>query len=350
MIIFIVIIGLSLLILFHELGHFFVAKLSGMRVDEFGIGFPPRIWGKKIGNTLYSVNALPFGGFVKIAGENGNEKEGQKQEDIFTSKPIWKRSAVILAGVTMNFIIGWFALSAVFVVGIPEHLMISDVANDSPAAIAGIEQGDVVLRATHNEFVLTDPIPLDDFISSVKTSYESDVELELQRGSEMVTVSLRGREIPPVGEGSLGIGLVEIGAAPLPFFTGILEGFLTAGAFLGTMISFFIEFFSKVFVDPSIVKNVAGPVGIVSIASQAGSLGLVYLINLFAIISLNLTVLNLIPFPALDGGRFVLLIVEKIKGSPLSTRVQQVVNAFGFVVLIALMVVVTIQDIGKLLS
>lgn len=345
----IVIIGLSLLILFHELGHLVVAKLFGMRVDEFGIGFPPRLFGKKIGKTIYSINALPFGGFVKIAGENGGEENEQNHGDTFTTKPIWKRSAVILAGVTMNFVIGWFALSAVFFVGIPEHLMVSDVAQDSPAAIAGIEQGDVILQSLHAGVVLADPVPLDDFIGSVKTSYERDVELTLQRGNEVLSVSLKGRENPPAGEGSLGVGLVEIGAAPLPFFESIGEGFLTAGAFLGTMVSFFIEFFSKIFVDPSIVKSVAGPVGIVSIASQAGSLGLVYLINLFAIISLNLTVLNLIPFPALDGGRFIMLIVEKIKGSPISLRVQQGVNAFGFLILILLMVVVTVQDIGKLL-
>ena len=164
MTILIVIISLSLLILVHEAGHFFAAKFFGVRVDEFGLGFPPRIFGKKIGETTYSINLLPLGGFVKIYGEDSTGEPGgldANQEDkkrTFSSQPAWKKSVIILAGVVMNVILGWLALSLVFLAGAPKHLAIADVALDSPAREAGLEAGDIILGVEYKGGILKDPV------------------------------------------------------------------------------------------------------------------------------------------------------------------------------------------------
>ncbi len=343
-----VIIGLSALILGHEAGHFFVAKWFRIRVDEFGFGFPPRLWGKRIGETTYSVNLLPFGGFVRIHGEDG--ADGVEDAHSFTSQPVWKRSAVVLSGVAVNFLLGGLLLAVVFTAGTPRHLMVADVASGSPAAAGGIESGDVITRATATGITLTDPVPTDEFIAIAKRSIDEPIRLVLQRGQKTVEVALVGRANPPPGQGSLGIELIGIGTASVPFPKSLADGFAAAGSDTGEIAAGFVALFGKLFVSPQVIETVSGPVGIVTLASQASALGFIYLLQLMAIISLNLTVLNLIPFPALDGGRFLFLLFEKVKGTPIPLQFQRVVNAIGFVALVALMVAVTVQDVGRLIK
>lgn len=347
MIILLVVIGLSILILVHELGHFLVAKFFGIKVEEFGLGFPPRIFGHKIGETLYSINLLPFGGFVRIYGEGG-ELPLSDDKRSFAGQPIWKRSATILAGVVMNVLLGWFLLSIIFTIGSPEHLMISEVADDSPAAAIGLKTGDVIIEAKLNEIAFKDPIKSDAFIGFVKDSQGQEMILSVKRGKDILDFAVTGRINPPAGQGSLGVALVEIGFPPSPPFQSIFKGLTSTFNTLRLIAFGFLNFFLKIFVSPEIIESVAGPVGIFLVASQAGSLGIIYLFQLMAIISLNLAVLNLIPFPALDGGRFLFLIIEKIKGSPISKKYEQAINAVGFVFLVVLMILVTIQDIGRI--
>lgn len=346
MIIVLVIISLSILILAHELGHFLTAKLFNARVDEFGLGFPPRIFSKKVGETIYSVNAVPFGGFVKIHGEDGEDLEARERS--FGGKTILKKSIIILAGVGMNVVFGWFVLSGVFMIGAPEHLVVSDVAPESPAALAGLKSGDLISKITFEGSILSDPIESGAFIEFVKNTPGGTFAVDLKRGRDVVSVVLSGRENPPAGQGSLGIGLVEIGFERMSFFAAAAKGFLATGEMLFLIAKSFGELFTRAFYDISVFQSISGPVGIVAVAASASSLGLVYLMQLMALISLNLAVLNLIPFPALDGGRFLFLLIEKIKGSPMSRKFQVAVNGVGFALLIALMVIVTVQDIGKL--
>lgn len=355
MTILIVIISLSLLILVHEAGHFFAAKFFGVRVDEFGLGFPPRIFGKKIGETTYSINLLPLGGFVKIYGEDSTGEpggpNGTNQEDerrTFSFQPAWKKSVIILAGVVMNVVLGWLALSLVFLAGSPKHLAIADVALDSPAREAGLEAGDIILGVEYEGGALEDPVKSEDLISVMKNAPASEVILSILRsGDEELRVVLSGRASPPEGEGPLGVALIDIGFDKKGFFGSVVEGFKTTGRMLGLITVSFYNIITRIFVAPEILNSLTGPIGIFVIAKEAGALGLVYLMQISALISLNLAVLNLIPFPALDGGRFLMIIIEKIKGSPVPQKFQMAANAFGFVLLIVLMVFVTIKDVGR---
>jgi len=346
MIILIVVISLSILILAHEFGHFLAAKAFGVRVDEFGLGFPPRMLGKKIGETTYSANLLPFGGFVKIYGEDG---EDEKKDRNFVSQPFLKKSAIILAGVFMNIVLGWLVLSIIFMIGAPEHLMISAVQSGSPADTAGLKESDVILSARFAEKVLSDPIKSDDFISLVKSAEGKVMEIKIKRGEETFDFSLKGRLNPPLGQGSLGLNLSEIGFKRESIFKSFGKGLETSWLTLKLVVVGFIDFFSKIFVSPKVMQTITGPVGIFKIAAESGTLGIIYVFELMAFISLNLAVLNLFPFPALDGGRFLFLVIEKIKGSPLPKRFQLIVNAVGFAALIFLMIAVTIQDITRIL-
>ncbi len=349
MIILYVIIGLSLLILVHELGHFFVAKISGVRVDEFGFGYPPRLFAKRYGETEYSVNALPFGGFVKIHGED-IAKIDDADPDFrrsFAYQPAWKRSAIILAGVFMNVIFAFILLSLVFMIGSPSHMGIASVMGGSPAEKAGIETGDIGLTASAGEEILSDPISTEEFIALVDRNKGGELALTIQRGEEVFEKTVLARENPPEGEGSIGVALVDMGIEKKGFFGAAWEGMKTTVILLGRIAVGFYNIITGIFNNPEIIKNIAGPVGIFVITKQAGSVGLVYLIQLLAIISLNLVILNLLPFPALDGGRFLFILIEKIKGSPVSNKFQMAANALGFLLLIALMIIVTIKDIGR---
>ncbi len=346
MIILIVLISLSILILVHELGHFLSAKIFGVRVHEFGFGFPPKILGKKIGETTYSLNLLPFGGFVKIHGEDGEETQDKQS---FANQSVIRRSIIVLAGVFMNILLGWLILSAVFAIGSPRHLAISGISEESPAATANLKSGDLILEAKFNEHILKDPIPVNEFINLVKSAEKNTITLKIKRGEAISEISLRGRSNPPPGQGSLGLSLLEIGFAKEPIFKSLAKGTAATLETLKLVTLGFFNFFSKLFVTPQIIETVTGPIGIFTLATQAGSFGIVYLFELIAFISLNLAVLNLIPFPALDGGRFLFLLIEKIKGGPVPRKFQLIVNAVGFVALIILMVIVTVKDITKIL-
>ncbi len=359
--IFIVIISLSILVLIHELGHFLTAKFFGVKVEEFGFGFPPRIFGKKIGETVYSLNLLPFGGFVKIFGEDGEIRSknstnthSDKIRELglsgnFSAQPIWKRSVIVLAGIFMNVILGWLILSGVFMVGSPEHLMLNDVIKNSPAEIAGLKLGDIVLEAKSGNIVFKDPIKSEDFVPFVKSNVGGIFEVKILRDKQFLDFKILGRENPPPGEGALGVSLVDIGFPKENFFLGLWSGLNKTLMMLKLMLFSFFQLFSQIFIHPEIVGSITGPVGIYSIATQAGSLGIIYFLELIALISLNLAVLNFLPFPALDGGRFLFFLIEKIKGTPLSSRFQMIANTVGFVFLVGLMLIVTVQDVLKLM-
>lgn len=342
-----VIIGISFLIFGHELGHFLSAKFFGVRVDEFGFGFPPRLFGKKVGDTVYSVNALPFGGFVRIHGEDtvaGEERDPRS----FASQPVWKRGVVMLAGVFMNFVIGWLILSAVFMAGIPSHLGVLDTAPGSPAAEAGIKAGDFIVAAAHNDNKLSDPVSAESFVSFVDRAGTDELTLTLDRGGEKISVSLRGRENPPKGEGSLGVGISDTGVPSSSFFGGLGKGAEEMANMTKLIAAGFVSLIGNAFTNPSVLKEVAGPVGVVSIASKASGLGFVYFLQFLGLLSANLVVLNLLPFPALDGGKFLFLLYEKARRKPAPEKVQMAVNVGGFALLILLMLLVTVQDVVRL--
>ena len=343
----IVFFGLSLLILLHEAGHFFAAKYFGLSVEEFGFGYPPRITAWKRGETEYSLNWLPFGGFVRIAGENdriqGAEHLAQIPEDkkqhFFFGQKAWKRSVVILAGVAVNFLLGWFLLSALFMVGTPKALIVTGVQSGSPAQIVGLEAGDVLL----------DYASAESFIQFINAHRGEVVQLKVLHHNEEKMIEATPRKEVGQNEGALGVMLGEAGIARESFFAALRDGLLQSGIIFWQTILSFGDLLKAIVVQRTIPEGVSGPVGIFSIAQETGKLGLVYLVQLLALISINLCVLNLMPFPAVDGGRFFLILVEKIKGSPISLKTEAWINGLGFIFLILLIGGITVRDILKLL-
>lgn len=335
MTILIVIIGISLLILIHEFGHFLVAKKMGLLVEEFGFGFPPRLFSKKIGETTYSLNLLPFGGFVKIFGEDPLATATAGQERSFAAQPAWKRALIIVAGVLMNFLLGWLLMSIIFMIGTPKAILIAEVLPGSPAEVTGIMPQDQILGFEKAK----------DFIDFVNKNRGKEIALDISRGGEELSFKV----IPRVeGEGPVGVSLVEAGVDKQPFFLAIWEGLKTAGFIVAAIFGAFLNLIWGFLTQGKVLVDFVGPIGIFGVASQAGELGFLYLVQLIAMISLNLTVLNIFPFPALDGGRLLFVLIEKIKGSPLSQNFERAANTAGFILLLLAMIAITIRDITRL--
>lgn len=363
LIIILVILGLSLLILGHEAGHFFVAKLFGLKVDEFGFGFPPRIFSwrsrnKKMiegtlretqGETEYSLNWLPFGGFVRISGERGElaimdgSKDIAKNEDdkkrLFYAQPTWKKSLIVLAGVFINFILGWLLISVAFMIGTPQALIIVGIQPESPAATAGIMTNDVLRDFKDSQ----------SFINFVNENRGKEISIAVLRGGREINIDVTPRVKTAENQGAIGVELQEGGAPREAPLMALWDGLLSAGILVWLTLIAFGALIKELFVHASLLPGVVGPVGIFGVAEETGKLGLTYLLQFMGIISINLTVVNLIPFPALDGGRFLMVIIEKIKGSPLSEKVEATINGFGFAFLLLLMVLLTVRDVKGLL-
>ncbi len=332
---------LAVLILIHEFGHFLAAKACGMRVDEFGIGFPPRITGVRKWGTLFSVNWVPLGGFVKIAGEDGGGYvDDQSAHDTFWSKPIWQRILVLAAGVAMNFLLGWLLLSMVYAVGTPQRVIVSDVSPNSPAAAAGFMQGDLLKGfATPQSFI--------DYVDAHKGQVTSFTIV--RAGQEKILTAIP-RQNPPAGEGALGIALAGGGAPGEPVWKAMRDALVGAGEMFGIIYLMLFKIIGQAFGGTNVLQYVSGPVGIFQATADAAGIGWAYLLNLVALISINLAALNIFPFPALDGGRVVFLVYEKLRGKPASAKLQEIVNGVGFALLIALLAFVSFKDVIRLIK
>jgi len=332
----IVLIGIVFVIILiagHELGHFIAAKGFGLRVDEFGIGFPPKIYSRKKGETKYSINALPFGGFVRIHGESTKEEEGLEDPGrSFVHQPAWKRVAIILAGVFMNFLIGWIAFSVVFTAGIPTRVFIEDVSPGSPAAEAGIKAGELLVGYSSSE----------EFVMVVNENIGDEIVVN---GKYVVP-----REDFPEGEGPLGVVLLEGGSEKQGFGRSTILGLTEASKTTGLIAKSFGNVIKGLFTGNfEVAGQVSGPVGVFKILGDTAELGVVSLVQFLGLISLNLVVINMIPFPALDGGRFLFIVVEKLIGRRIDRKFEAIVNGIGILLLLSIMVIVTARDIIKIL-
>ncbi|MBU4284650.1 RIP metalloprotease RseP [Patescibacteria group bacterium] len=355
-IVFILILGV--LIFAHELGHFISAKKAGVKVEEFGFGFPPRIFSFKRKETIYSLNLIPLGGFVKILGETSEEKRS-RSKFAFHNKPIWQRALILVMGVLMNLLVAVILLSIVHAIGIPSfvegneanyrnvQIQIVDIAKDSPAQESGIKIGDALLFMSHgNEKAEIKEV--EEVQKFVAFHVGQEIIIEIKRGSEILQKNIVPRINPPEGEGALGVAMLKTGLISYPWYKAILKGFEATGRMFVTMIEMLWLLLKTLILKGTMISDVAGPVGIATLTFQMVQLGWVYVLQFTAILSINLALLNILPFPALDGGRLLFLLIEKIKGKPIKVRTERIANTLGFAILIGLMLIVTLRDVIKL--
>lgn len=355
---------LAVLVLVHECGHFLLAKRFGIRVDEFGLGFPPKIWGKKFGETEYTINWIPFGGFVRIFGENPDDDStnGPDAKRAMMHKPRWKQAIVLFGGILFNFIFAWVLISFAFATGVPAsredyagysdritdtRIAITQVSSLSPAEKAGIKAGDSIVKVTAGTIVvegeaLTIPVIKDAITRSGKA-----ITLDLKRGDEVTSIEVLPEQGIIEGMYAIGIAMEDVGTLNLPAHLAIYEGGkFTAHMIAGVSVGLYELVAGFVKGNPDL-SSIAGPVGIAGLVGDAAKLGITYLLMFTALISINLGVINLVPFPALDGGRLFVLLLEAIRRKPLKARVLNMMNTVGFVVLLMIMLLVTFKDLFK---
>ncbi len=370
---FIVILGV--LIMAHELGHFVTARIFKTRVYEFGFGFPPRVvgvykdkdgkrkwvWGKKFkadqaSNTVYSLNLIPVGGFVQIKGENATEI---KEPDSFGAKKIWQRAIMLSAGVFMNVILCAVLLAICFNIGAPtildkvaqgyakdikdEKIQIISVNKDSPAELAGLQINDALLSLDGN--AISEVEEVQKYIAMRENQV---VELEVLRNNKIIKAIAApqildtSNKIPVIG-----IGLVKTGIVSYPWYSSIWLGIQGTYNLLIALFVALAGIIKSIFTTGEMTVELAGPIGIAVFTGQMVNLGIVYVLQFAALLSLNLALINFLPFPALDGGRVVFLIIEKIRGQEINQKIENIVHTVGFAVLMILIIFITYKDLTR---
>jgi regulator of sigma E protease len=428
-IVFIVILGL--LIFVHEFGHFITARKSGIKAEEFGFGFPPRIfgiqllkgkkiekiseeedldvevssyegkkgekiikevlvnrtkeidrvvnvkkwrfiWGKRDtekewaaipglkADTIYSINWIPLGGFVRIKGEDGSSAN---EADSFAAKGAGKRILVLAAGVIMNFVLAWFLISAALMIGAPQpvddnqtsgnvldsKIQVSQVVTGSPAEQSGFKIGDEVIHCVGNLAICNRRFTnIKDVQSYILENKGKEITLSIKRGSQYLELKVLPRIDYPEDQGPMGIALAQTQIIRYPWYEAIGRGITATYDLIVLIVTTLFEVIRNLLLGHRAGMEVTGPVGIAIMTKQVTELGLVYILQFAAILSINLGIINILPFPALDGGRILFILIEKIKGAPVSQRVEQAIHSSGFILLIMLMLFVTFRDLVKI--
>lgn len=353
MIILIFLLILTILVLVHEFGHFIIAKKMGVKVEEFGIGLPPRLFGIKKGETLYSVNLLPLGGFVKLYGEEYSESGKKDKNRAFVNKTPWQKTLIILGGVIGNFLLGWFIFSYLVTQGIAvptNKVIIEKVTKNSPAQIAGLKEKDVITKLIPQDLPQIALSSSEDLIAQTKKLAGRTIGLEIKRNGKTFLTKIIPRINPPVGEGPLGIAITSSIEKKYPWYIapyyGLIEAFnitFKIAAELGKLILGLITF-QKPRVD------VAGPIGIANLAGQAVRFGRNAFLQFLGLLSLNLAIINILPFPALDGGRLIFVLYEGFTKKKPNKNIEKYTNLIGFIMLLSLAALITVNDIIKLVK
>ena len=346
---------LGFLVLAHELGHFLTARKLGVAVEEFGLGFPPRLVSKKIKNTIYSLNLIPLGGFVKIKGEDGQDRA----PDSFVSQSVALRMIIIVAGVTMNLLAAWLVITILFLVGAPgeitadanpayikeKRVLVTMVLPDSPAFASGIAVGDKILNA--NGLPIDSPANLQEAITQ---SNGQEMVLRVQRQARQLELKATPRLMSldrSEEKTSIGVGLVTVGKIKLPPHLAVWQGAKTTGKYLARITAGLANIFKNLWKGNGLGEDIGGPVAIAVVVGGATEQGFSQVLLLTAILSLNLALINILPFPALDGGRLIFLLAEKIRGRPSREVVEAWFHQIGFALLILFAVFITYRDLVR---
>jgi regulator of sigma E protease len=344
----------TVIIAVHEFGHYLTARLLGMKVLEFAFGFPPRIAAIRHAGIDYSINAIPFGGFVRILGQDDFtiHQAGEGDPGSFVSKPWWAQAIVLAAGVTMNIVLALVVLTIAFSVGTQMStgdVRVRSVASDSPAQKAGIQVGDIV-RAIDGRPITRSGDLVRYVTSQAKVHPDQEVTLEIERnGRPLAPIKAIPRAEPPEGEGPLGIGLEEVqGERALP----LADAFREAASLSGQVVVQIAELPGQLLAPRTAAggPTVGGPIEIFRITGQVAQSGIPNLLKLVGVLSVNLAVLNIVPFPGLDGGRLFFVLLRGIFRVRLSPQAEAAIHAVGFVLLLLLLVVVSIADIRRVVG
>lgn len=346
------IIILGILIFVHELGHFMVARWSGVAVEEFGFGFPPRIFGIKRDSTTYSINWIPFGGFVRLQGEQADET---KRPDSFVQARFSRQLSIMIAGVFMNALLAWLLLSITLIVGvktdsanIPNNHQaiisapyIEAIVNDATAAgTAGLKNGDIVRSINGQALTTTEQV-----ISFTKDNNYPPLVIEVQRNNDvrLINVVARRENDRPI----YGFGLQSLATVRYPWFMTPWYGLTTTVDMIGQTAVGFGKMLHDLVTTAKVSSDVSGPVGIAVLTGQIVQYGFIATLQFMAILSVSLAVVNILPLPALDGGRAFFVIIGKIRGRPVNTQIEGTIHTIGFYLLLLIILLISIRDVSK---
>lgn len=356
---------LGLLVIVHEIGHFILARVFKIGVDEFGIGFPPRLFGFRRGETLYSINWIPIGGFVKIKGVVGGDQmdsptdlaatQDSTKGASFSDKPIWQRFLILFAGIGMNLVLAIVLFALGYIIGMPSAtydlppgasisepaVVIVDFTPEATADEAGLQIGDIIHSVDDQTVTTADDLQV--FFGQLSTP--ETVEVTVERGKDNLVV--QEVQTIPLENGKFGLGtyFAETGIVKLPWYQAVWFATIQTFELTKTIILALVGVIAGLFTSEQVDSSLSGPLGIASLTHQATQLGFVYVLQFAALLSINLAIFNLFPFPALDGGRIAFLLYEIIARRPINPRVEAVIHNVGFILLLLIIVAVTIKDV-----
>lgn len=350
---FLFILVLLILVLVHEAGHFFAARMGGVAVDEFGFGFPPRAFGFRHGKTLYSLNWLPLGGFVKLKGEEGQNAD---DPDSFAYASIGRRAWIIAAGVVMNVILAASLLTVTFTIGVTTVLMdsldatavvktswvrVDRVLPGTPAMESGIRAGETIraINGTHVTSIL-------EVQQSIAAHAQKSMEITLENDDhETRVVAVQPVLIPGADRPSIGVELLPLGTIQYPWYIAPWKAIEATFWILVEIVRSLGGLLVQLVVHQTVPADVAGPIGIAVTTGQAARLGFERLLFFVAVLSLNLAVINILPIPALDGGRLLFLVIEAVRRRPVTRALENRIHVIGMVALLTLILLVTYRDL-----
>lgn len=360
---------LSVLVLIHEAGHYLTARLFGVKADEFGYGFPPRLIGwvkergkwKRVGrkdqakyqNTIWSINWLPLGGFVRIKGEQPGEEEGR---DSFHNVAIWKRTIILAAGVSMNWLLAFVLFATVFMSGtqavledLPVGARVTDrairitqVLSGAPGEQAGLRANDVVVSVAGRV-----PESYDIARQEIFAQGEKTFPMVIERDGRQMTFQVTPAFVKEADRIALGIGLADVGRVSFSPPQAIKAAALTTFGYTKAILFTFGDLVKDLFAWRAPAQDLSGPVGIAVLTGQIAQQGIIPLLQFAAILSINLAVVNFLPIPALDGGRVLFLAIEKLRRRAMSRTLEAAIHNIAFLILISLILIVTFRDVSK---
>lgn len=352
---------LGILVMVHELGHFLAARFFHVRVDKFAFGFPPKIWSKKAGETEYTINLIPFGGYVSMYGEDG---DGKKDPKSFTAKRAWQKAIILGAGVVMNLILAWLIFTCFYLFGgqaiLPgmdqfkgvvnnEHVYVTQINPGSPAAQNGISVGDVIYSingdVVHNNITVSNDIQIataKDAKKPVTVVFEHKGQ-KIQKDMVTYVETVSGQHFQAIG-----ITMAERGTTQAKWYLAPFVALLETGKIIWLTLVGIWSLISGIFTKFQISNEVGGPVAIYSYSGVFARLGLWAFAQFIAILSVSLALINILPFPALDGGHIAILSAEAITRKKIDDNVKQAINNAGFGLILLLMVALVYRDLANL--